>query len=31
LRLHLRVEAVREASDEELEAGTLGAGFFTIG
>ncbi len=31
LRLHLRVEAVREATEEELEAGTLGAGFFTVG
>ena len=31
LRLHLRVEAVREASEEDLEAGTMGAGFFRIG
>jgi FKBP-type peptidyl-prolyl cis-trans isomerase SlyD len=31
LRLHLKVEAVREASEEELEAGSLGSGFFRIG
>ncbi len=31
LRLHLKVEAVREASDEEREAGTVGVGFFRIG
>ena len=31
LRLHLKVEGVREATDEEVGAGTLGAGFFTIG
>jgi FKBP-type peptidyl-prolyl cis-trans isomerase SlyD len=31
LRLHLKVEGVREATDEEIGAGTLGAGFFTVG
>ena len=31
LRLHLKVEGVREATDDEIGAGTLGAGFFTIG
>lgn len=31
LRLHLKVEAVREATDEEKEAGTIGAGFFKVG
>lgn len=31
LRLHLKVEAVREASEEEVGAGTLGTGFFRIG
>lgn len=31
LRLHLKVEAVREATEEEVGAGTLGAGFFQIG
>lgn len=31
LRLHLKVEGVREASEEEVGAGTLGAGFFKIG
>lgn len=31
LRLHLKVEAVREASDEEKEAGTIGTGFFKVG
>jgi FKBP-type peptidyl-prolyl cis-trans isomerase SlyD len=30
LRLHLKVEAVREASEEEVGAGTLGTGFFRI-
>ncbi|MDB5752934.1 MAG: peptidylprolyl isomerase [Ramlibacter sp.] len=30
LRLHLKVEGVREASEEEVGAGTLGAGFFKI-
>ncbi|RYZ04409.1 MAG: peptidylprolyl isomerase [Comamonadaceae bacterium] len=31
LRLHLKVEAVREATEEEVGAGTLGTGFFQIG
>ena len=31
LRLHLKVEGVREATDEEVGAGALGAGFFTVG
>jgi FKBP-type peptidyl-prolyl cis-trans isomerase SlyD len=31
LRLHLKVESVREATEEEAGRGTLGAGFFTIG
>jgi FKBP-type peptidyl-prolyl cis-trans isomerase SlyD len=31
LRLHLKVEAVREATDEEKEAGTIGTGFFKVG
>ena len=30
LRLHLKVEAVREATEEELERGTAGAGFFKV-
>ena len=30
LRLHLQVEAVREASEEEVRAGTLGTGFFRV-
>jgi FKBP-type peptidyl-prolyl cis-trans isomerase SlyD len=30
LRLHLKVEGVREATDEEVGAGTLGTGFFRI-
>ncbi len=30
LRLHLRVEAVREATDEELERGSAGTGFFRL-
>ena len=30
LRLHLKVEAVREASDEELQRGSAGAGFFRL-
>jgi hypothetical protein len=29
LRLHLRVNSVREATPEEIEKGTLGVGFFT--
>ena len=31
LRLHLTVEGVREASEEEVGLGTLGTGFFRIG
>jgi FKBP-type peptidyl-prolyl cis-trans isomerase SlyD len=31
IRLSLKVEAVREATDEEKEAGTAGTGFFKIG
>jgi FKBP-type peptidyl-prolyl cis-trans isomerase SlyD len=31
LRLHLKVEGVREATEDEIGAGTLGAGFFRIG
>jgi FKBP-type peptidyl-prolyl cis-trans isomerase SlyD len=31
IRLHLKVEAVREASEDEVGRGTLGAGFFRIG
>lgn len=31
LRLHLKVEAVREATEEEIGAGTVGTGFFRIG
>ena len=31
LRLSLKVEDVREVTEEELEAGTLGMGFFRIG
>jgi hypothetical protein len=30
LRLHLKVLDVRQASDEELEAGSVGAGVFDI-
>ena len=30
LRLHLKVEAVREASDEELQRGSAGTGFFRL-
>ena len=30
LRLHLKVEAVREATEEEVGAGTLGTGFFRV-
>ena len=30
LRLHLKVEGVREATDDEVGAGTLGAGFFKV-
>jgi FKBP-type peptidyl-prolyl cis-trans isomerase SlyD len=31
LRLHLRVEAIREATEEEIGAGSCGVGFFKIG
>lgn len=31
LRLHLKVEAVREATEDEVGQGTLGTGFFRIG
>lgn len=31
LRLHLKVEGVREATEEEAGAGTLGTGFFRVG
>ena len=31
LRLQLKVEAVREATEEEVGAGTVGTGFFRIG
>lgn len=31
LRLHLKVEKVREATDEEKEAGTIGTSFFKVG
>ncbi|RYF14608.1 MAG: peptidylprolyl isomerase [Comamonadaceae bacterium] len=31
LRLHLKVDAVREATEEEAGRGTLGTGFFRIG
>jgi FKBP-type peptidyl-prolyl cis-trans isomerase SlyD len=31
LRLHLKVEGVREATEEEIGQGTLGTGFFRIG
>ena len=31
IRLHLKVEAVREASEEEIGSGTAGTGFFRIG
>jgi FKBP-type peptidyl-prolyl cis-trans isomerase SlyD len=30
LRLHLKVEAVREATEEEIGRGTMGTGFFRI-
>ena len=30
LRLNLKVEDVREATEEEFEAGTLGMGFFRV-
>lgn len=31
LRLHLKVEAVREATEEEIGAGSAGTGFFKLG
>ncbi|HVZ46306.1 MAG TPA: FKBP-type peptidyl-prolyl cis-trans isomerase [Ramlibacter sp.] len=31
LRLHLKVEGVREATPEEIERGTAGASFFKVG
>ena len=31
LRLQVKVEAVREATEEETGRGTLGTGFFRIG
>lgn len=31
LRLHLKVEAVREATEEEVGAGSAGTGFFKLG
>lgn len=31
LRLHLKVESVREATEEEIGTGTTGTGFFRIG
>jgi FKBP-type peptidyl-prolyl cis-trans isomerase SlyD len=31
IRLHLKVEGVREATEEETERGTLGTGFFRVG
>lgn len=31
LRLHVKVEGVREASEEELEARSVGTGFFRVG
>lgn len=31
LRLHLRVEAVREATEDEIGRGSAGAGFFKVG
>jgi FKBP-type peptidyl-prolyl cis-trans isomerase SlyD len=30
IRIHLDVQAVREATQDELERGTLGTGFFKI-
>jgi FKBP-type peptidyl-prolyl cis-trans isomerase SlyD len=30
LRLHLKVEAVREATEDEIGSGTLGTGFFQV-
>jgi FKBP-type peptidyl-prolyl cis-trans isomerase SlyD len=31
LRIHLKVEGVREATDDEIGNGTLGTGFFRVG
>ena len=31
LRLHLKVEKVREATEEEIARGSVGAGFFRVG
>jgi FKBP-type peptidyl-prolyl cis-trans isomerase SlyD len=31
IRLHLKVEGVREPTEEEREAGTVGSGFFKVG
>jgi FKBP-type peptidyl-prolyl cis-trans isomerase SlyD len=31
IRLHLKVEKVREATEEEIGRGSAGAGFFTVG
>ena len=31
LRLHLKVERVREATEEEIARGSVGAGFFRVG
>ena len=31
LRLHLKVAGVREATEEEIEAGSAGTGFFKVG
>lgn len=31
LRLHLKVESVRDATEAELEAGSAGTGFFKVG
>ena len=30
LRLHLKIEGVREATEEEIGSGTLGTGFFRV-
>jgi FKBP-type peptidyl-prolyl cis-trans isomerase SlyD len=30
IRLHLKVEAVREATEEEIGRGSAGTGFFTV-
>ena len=31
LRLHLKVESVREATEDEIGKGTAGTGFFRVG